>query len=72
MIATAKHFPGHGDTAVDSHRGLPEINVGRERLNTVELVPFEAQSTPESARSWWATSLAADRRDSDQAIAAER
>jgi beta-N-acetylhexosaminidase len=41
-IATAKHFPGHGDTAVDSHRGLPEINVGRERLNTVEFVPFRA------------------------------
>ena len=42
VIATAKHFPGHGDTAVDSHRGLPEINVGRERLNTIELVPFRA------------------------------
>ncbi len=42
VIATAKHFPGHGDTAVDSHRGLPEINVGRNRLNTVELVPFKA------------------------------
>jgi beta-N-acetylhexosaminidase len=42
VIATAKHFPGHGDTAVDSHRGLPEINVGRERLNTVEFVPFRA------------------------------
>lgn len=42
VIATAKHFPGHGDTAVDSHRGLPEINVGRERLNMVELVPFRA------------------------------
>ncbi len=42
VIATAKHFPGHGDTAVDSHRGLPEINVGRDRLNTVELVPFRA------------------------------
>jgi beta-N-acetylhexosaminidase len=41
-IATAKHFPGHGDTAVDSHRGLPEINVARERLNTVEFVPFKA------------------------------
>lgn len=41
-IATAKHFPGHGDTAVDSHRGLPEINVSRERLNTVEFVPFAA------------------------------
>lgn len=42
VIATAKHFPGHGDTAVDSHRGLPEINLGRDRLNTVELVPFKA------------------------------
>jgi beta-N-acetylhexosaminidase len=42
VIATAKHFPGHGDTAVDSHRGLPEIDVTRERLNTVELVPFRA------------------------------
>src|SRR3989449_2583751 len=42
VIATAKHFPGHGDTAVDSHRGLPEINVGRDRLNAVELVPFRA------------------------------
>jgi len=42
VIATAKHFPGHGDTAVDSHRGLPEINVARSRLNSVELVPFEA------------------------------
>ncbi len=41
-IATAKHFPGHGDTAVDSHRGLPEINVGRDRLNAVEFVPFKA------------------------------
>ncbi len=41
-IATAKHFPGHGDTNVDSHRGLPEIDVSRERLNSVELVPFQA------------------------------
>ncbi len=42
VIATAKHFPGHGDTAVDSHRGLPEINVARDRLNAVEFVPFQA------------------------------
>jgi beta-N-acetylhexosaminidase len=40
VIATAKHFPGHGDTATDSHRGLPEINLPRERLSSVELVPF--------------------------------
>ncbi|MGH9945436.1 MAG: glycoside hydrolase family 3 protein, partial [Pyrinomonadaceae bacterium] len=42
VIATAKHFPGHGDTAVDSHRGLPVINVPRERLDRLELVPFRA------------------------------
>jgi beta-N-acetylhexosaminidase len=42
VIATAKHFPGHGDTATDSHRGLPQIDVSRERLNTIELVPFRA------------------------------
>lgn len=42
VITTAKHFPGHGDTAVDSHRGLPQIDVTRERLNSIELVPFRA------------------------------
>jgi beta-N-acetylhexosaminidase len=42
VIATAKHFPGHGDTATDSHRGLPVINVARARLEAIELVPFRA------------------------------
>jgi beta-N-acetylhexosaminidase len=42
VIATAKHFPGHGDTATDSHRGLPVINLPRSRLDAVELVPFRA------------------------------
>ncbi len=41
VIATAKHFPGHGDTAVDSHRGLPIIEVPRARLDSLELVPFK-------------------------------
>lgn len=41
VIATAKHFPGHGDTNVDSHRGLPIIDVSRERLDKIELVPFK-------------------------------
>ena len=40
VIATAKHFPGHGDTAVDSHRGLPIIDYSRERLERTELMPF--------------------------------
>jgi beta-N-acetylhexosaminidase len=42
VIATAKHFPGHGDTATDSHRGLPQIDVSRDRLNAIEFVPFRA------------------------------
>src|SRR5687768_8686138 len=41
VIATAKHFPGHGDTAVDSHRGLPIIELPRQRLDRVELLPFK-------------------------------
>ncbi|HEX7070974.1 MAG TPA: glycoside hydrolase family 3 N-terminal domain-containing protein [Rhodothermales bacterium] len=40
IISTAKHFPGHGDTEVDSHVGLPVLPFSRSRLETVELVPF--------------------------------
>jgi beta-N-acetylhexosaminidase len=40
MIATIKHFPGHGDTDVDSHLGLPVITFDRARLERIELVPF--------------------------------
>ncbi|RCX23119.1 beta-N-acetylhexosaminidase [Fontibacillus phaseoli] len=40
VIATAKHFPGHGDTAVDSHRGLAVVPHDKERLSKVELLPF--------------------------------
>lgn len=40
MLATLKHFPGHGDTDVDSHIGLPIIKHPRERLDRVELAPF--------------------------------
>ena len=42
MIATLKHFPGHGDTDVDSHIGLPTIPHARERLDRLELPPFRA------------------------------
>lgn len=42
MIATGKHFPGHGDTGVNSHLALPIVTVSRSRLDTVELVPFRA------------------------------
>jgi beta-N-acetylhexosaminidase len=42
VLATAKHFPGHGDTHVDSHRSLPILGVDRARLESVELLPFRA------------------------------
>lgn len=40
VLVTAKHFPGHGDTDVDSHFGLPHLAATRERINEVELKPF--------------------------------
>jgi len=40
--ACAKHFPGHGDTAVDSHKALPTVAHDRARLDSVELAPFRA------------------------------
>jgi beta-N-acetylhexosaminidase len=42
MIATGKHFPGHGDTETNSHLALPVVHVSRARLDSVELVPFRA------------------------------
>lgn len=41
IIACAKHFPGHGDTDVDSHKDLPVINHSMERLHAVEFKPFQ-------------------------------
>ncbi len=41
VAATAKHFPGHGDTAVDSHLGLPKVPHDKERLKEIELYPFQ-------------------------------
>ncbi len=42
MLTTLKHFPGHGDTDVDSHLNLARVNAPLERLKTVELPPFQA------------------------------
>jgi beta-N-acetylhexosaminidase len=42
VLATAKHFPGHGDTATDTHLNLASIPADKERLENVELVPFKA------------------------------
>lgn len=41
VIATAKHFPGHGDTDIDSHNDLPQLNFTMDRMNSVELIPFK-------------------------------
>ncbi|MFJ6411792.1 glycoside hydrolase family 3 N-terminal domain-containing protein [Terribacillus saccharophilus] len=41
VAATAKHFPGHGDTATDSHYGLPLVTHDKDRLHAVELLPFQ-------------------------------
>ena len=43
IIACSKHFPGHGDTEVDSHKGLPVLPFSRERLDALELYPFRDQ-----------------------------
>jgi beta-N-acetylhexosaminidase len=40
MLTTAKHFPGHGDTATDSHLGVAQVSGGRARLDSIELPPF--------------------------------
>jgi beta-N-acetylhexosaminidase len=42
VAAVAKHFPGHGDTAVDSHFGLPEVTHTRAELEAIDLPPFRA------------------------------
>jgi beta-N-acetylhexosaminidase len=42
MLATAKHFPGHGDTGTDSHIALPVLTTDWKRLDSVELVPFRS------------------------------
>ncbi len=43
VLANAKHFPGHGDTATDSHLTLPTINFSEKRIDSIELYPFKKQ-----------------------------
>jgi beta-N-acetylhexosaminidase len=45
MLTTAKHFPGHGDTATDSHLGVASVNVDRAHLDSIELPPFREAIT---------------------------
>jgi beta-N-acetylhexosaminidase len=54
VMACAKHFPGHGDTDVDSHHDLPVINKSKEKLEETELFPF-ARMAEENV---WATMIA--------------
>ncbi len=41
VLANAKHFPGHGDTATDSHKTLPTVNFTEQRLDSIELYPYK-------------------------------
>ena len=50
ILTTAKHFPGHGDTSIDSHLSLPVIDHGLSRLDQVELDPFKGVISPEAGK----------------------
>jgi len=49
VIATLKHFPGHGDTSIDSHEDLPVVYKSKEELEAVELFPFKELSSSVNA-----------------------
>ena len=70
-LATLKHFPGHGDTAVDSHRSLPVLPFDRARLDALELVPFRA-GLAAGARSVMTAHLAVPALDPTPAPVLER
>jgi beta-N-acetylhexosaminidase len=46
VLVSAKHFPGHGDTSIDSHLNLARLEARHDRMNEVELKPFQAAIEP--------------------------
>lgn len=64
VIAVVKHFPGHGDTSVDSHKGLPVVDHDLKRLRSVEFVPFAA-AIKEGAQAVMVAHLLMNRLDPD-------
>ena len=64
IIPVVKHFPGHGDTEVDSHVGLPSVSHELDRLKSLELVPFQ-EAVSQQADAVMVAHILLDRVDSE-------